>query len=126
MAFEETDLNVSQAEIDDLKAALANTGTTNAFVNAMAETEQKVRTFTSARTVPEETLQRLWRVLVLYALNGLVGPMPPYRKEAADKADKELEAIRDGKFPQYPLITSSDLSVPVIGAWGSGTKVELR
>lgn len=123
MPFAETDLNVSQAEIDGLKAALANTGTANAFTNAMAEAEAKVCDWTVRYTVPEDTLRRLWRALALYAVNALVGPMPPYRKEAYEEAMKELTAIRDGKFPQYPLVTEADSAPPIIGAWGSQTKV---
>ena len=126
MAFAETDLKVSQQEIDDLKAALENDGSVNSFTDVLAEAETKVRDWTVLYTVPEETLRRIWRALALYALAALAGPMPPYRKDAADKAEAELKDIRDGKFPQYPLVTENSASTPVVGSWGSKTKVNLQ
>jgi len=103
MAFTESDLTISQAEIDDLKDALANTGQPNAFAQTIPEREIQVRNWTAAYNVPEETLMRLWRPLVLFHIYGLVGPIPAYRKSAYDEAMAELTAIRDGKFPQYAL-----------------------
>lgn len=127
MAFAESDLNVSQDEIDDLKDALANTGQANVFVNTMAERETQVRDWTAAYVVPEETLKRLWRPLVLFHLYGLCGPVPDYRQKAYDEAIKELAAIRDGKFPQYDLADEQPGQLASgTAAWGSQTRIAGR
>ena len=47
--FTESDLNVSQLEIDQLKAALANNGIANAFPNTIAEQLAKVDDYTEHR-----------------------------------------------------------------------------
>jgi hypothetical protein len=124
MAFTESDLNVSQAEIDEVKAGLANTGQANPFPNAMAEAETKVRDWTSRYVVPEDTLKRLWRPLTLFALYTLVGDVGKSRKDAYDEAMKELTDIRDGKFQQYAAASPQPSGfLQTSGNWGSKTRI---
>jgi len=125
MAFTESDLNISQAEIDDVKAALVNTGQANAFVNTIAERERQVRDWTAAYVVPEETLKRLWRPLVLFHIYSLLEQVTKSRQLAYDEAMKELTAIRDGEFTQYPLADPPPGGGSATGsAWGSDPKIK--
>src|SRR4051812_1946806 len=120
MAFLEADLNVSQAELDEIKTTLANTGENDPFPNAMAENEQMVRDWTARYIVPEATLKRLWRPLVLFRLYGLIGNISKALEKLKDDAMEELKAIRDGKFTNYPDANPQPSGfVTTGGKWGS-------
>ncbi len=127
MAFAESALNVSQAELDDLTSALANTAAPDAFVNALPEGEAMVRDWTSRYIVPDAVLQRLWRPIVLFNLYTLAGTVSATRQKAYDNAIAELKDIRDGKFKQYPpadVAPAGDTANPA--AYGSDTFVPTR
>lgn len=127
MAFTESDLNIGQQEIDDLKSALANNGVPNLFTNILAEQETKVRDWTSRFVVPEGTLKRLWRSLALYEAGTLAGLLSDPREKAYKDAMEELTAIRDGKFPQYAPASPQPAGFTTNpGKWGSAPKVPAR
>ncbi len=125
--FTESDLNVGQQEIDDLKSALANTGIANLFPNTLAEQETKVRDWSSRYVVPENTLKRLWRSLALYEVGTLAGLLGDAREKAYKEAMAELGGIRDGKFPQYAPASPQPTGLTANPAkWGSAVKVPSR
>lgn len=125
MAFLEADLNVSQAELDEIKTTLANTGENDPFPNALAENEQMVRDWTARYIVPEATLKRLWRPLVLFRLYGLIGNISKALEKLKDDAMDELKAIRDGKFTNYPAANPQPSGFSTTsGKWGSKERIE--
>ncbi|HVY69675.1 MAG TPA: hypothetical protein VHH73_07075 [Verrucomicrobiae bacterium] len=116
----ESDLNVSQLEIDQLKAALANNGIANAFPNTIAEQLAKVDDYTLGWEIEDTRFLRLARSLVLHRLWSLTGPVPPNHQTNYDEAMRELAEIRDGKFPGLKRVDPPPSSLAETAAkWGS-------
>ncbi len=127
MSFPLADLNIPQAELDDLRSALANTDDADPWPNLIAEAELKVRDWTARYLVPEDTLKRLWRPIALYNIYALAGTLSAQRQKAYDDALKELTDIRDGKFTQYaPATEPPPGDATASGAFGSDTFISTR
>ncbi|MHB8520724.1 MAG: hypothetical protein ACYDH9_08190 [Limisphaerales bacterium] len=122
MTFAESDLNVSQAEIDAIKAALANTGQADAMTNVIAEQKQKVIDYTLRYQLPDDRLRRLIRALVLFEIYGLIGqPVPTQHETKYKEAMQELKDVRDNKFPDLaPASPATVTTTANPGRWGSG------
>ena len=118
-ALTESDLNVSQLEIDQLKAALANNGIADAIPNTITEQLAKVDDYTLGWAIEDTRYTRLARSLVLHRLWSLVGIVPPNHQANYDEAMSELADIRDGKFPG---LRRAEPVPPVLaatpGSWG--------
>ena len=127
MPFTESDLNLPQAEIDQIKAALVNTGIANAYTNTMTEQEAKVDEYTAAYTIGSDRKRRLWRPLVIHQLYVLIKMVSEDTRKAYEDAMKELEGIRDGKFTTT-LTPAAAPPTPAGGGgkWGSETKISPR
>ncbi|HXG46045.1 MAG TPA: hypothetical protein VNO52_00340 [Methylomirabilota bacterium] len=126
MPFAESDLNLPQAQIDQIKAHLANTGQENAFVLQMTEAEGKVDDFTRGYDVADTLRRRLWRALVNYQLWALLQSIPPAVESAYKEAMQELTDIRDGRFPHLPRKTPATDTGLGRGNWGGADKIGLR
>jgi hypothetical protein len=127
VAFTESDLNLLQVEIDQIKAALVNTGIANAFTNTMAEQEAKVDDYTAAYTIGSDRKKRLWRPLVIYQVWTLLKSVDDDVRQAYEDAMKEMESIRDGKFATV-LPPSAAPPTPAGGGgkWGGEPKINAR
>lgn len=125
VTFTEGDLNVSQTEIDELKAALANAGVANALANTIAEQLAKVEDYTLRYQLSDERYRRLARSLILHRLYSLLGPVPSGHQVNYTEAMRELQDIRDGKFADLALDDPrpAGLAVPP-GRWGSAGRID--
>jgi hypothetical protein len=121
-----SDLNISQAELDSITAALANSGVPDPIGNVISEQVQKVEDYTLKFKITDVRQKRLVRPLVLFQLYSLLGQVSAALQRDYDGAMKELEDIRDGKFPDLALDSPppADLA-PAQAAFGSGRKVRI-
>lgn len=124
VTFTESDLNVSQTEIDELKTALANAGVANALSNTITEQIAKVDDYTLRYQLSDERYRRLARSLVLHRLYSLLGPVPSGHQVNYAEAMRELQDIRDGKFADLALDNPRPDSLAAApGRWGSAGRI---
>lgn len=125
MAFTQPNLSIGQEELEQIRDGLENLGLPDAITNACVSRDRQVRDWTARYTVPEDTLKRLWNALVIWELyTNLNGEIPSNRQKAYDEAVLELTAIRDGKFPQYPLAATQPAGFDQSGSdWGSEDRI---
>lgn len=126
MAFTESDLHLSQSEIDQIKARLENLGIANALTNTITEQSQKVEDYTLRYTIPDARAKRLARPLVIQQLYVLCGMVTSASEQAYEEAMKELIDIRDGQFPDLAEESPTPSGVATSGVWGSATQVPGR
>ena len=121
MTFTESDLttDISRKELDGIAKKLVEDGDPEPIATTISEQSRKVADYTRRYVLDEERQRRLIRALVLFELTSRVGSIPDKRQTKYDAAMKELEGIRDGKFPDLQLVSPvpSDIS-PARGAWG--------
>lgn len=124
MPFAESDLGISQDEIDKIKAALESDDLEDAVAQAMAEAEQIVDDHCKLWQVPEETRRRHWRVLTLFDLRTRLNSVPDSLAADHEKAMTALREIRDGKQPFEEIEESEETPIPdrIHGTWGSSDK----
>lgn len=125
--FTEADLAVSQKWLNDVSTSLQNRGLATPIQTTLDECAGKVADYTARYELPDSRWKRLVRALALHGLHVLIGAVPEGVKAGYESAMRELEGIRDGKFPD--LVAASDPVVeisPQAGAWGGSTKVSLR
>lgn len=121
--FAESDLQISQTEIDALKATLANTGVADAFTHAISEAIEKVNNYTLRYAISDDRYRRFVRTLVLYEVYTLVNQGKPAQEHQKryDEVMAELKDIRDGKFPDLAIKSPSPIgTLANLGDWGSG------
>lgn len=120
MSLSAEKLLLPDAELTQLKTALANAGYPDAIPTAVTEAEATVARYTGAYSLAEADKDRLGRPLVIHQLYTLIGAVSDAIQKAADDAMKELRDIRDGKFPG---LDSADGSNSGEGGWGSKPKI---
>lgn len=125
--YTEADLALTQDKLTQLTRAMANRGISDPVLIFINEAVQTVSDYTAAYVLADDRWKRLMRPLALCKIYQSIGELPEAVKKAYDDAMKELEQIRDGKFPNLPpadppLVEITSQS----GAWGSGTKISLR
>jgi hypothetical protein len=121
--FTESDLHLSQDDIDALKTSLENAGVADPIPTTVTEQMARVDDYTNRYVLSDSRYKRLCRALVIYQLFLLVGPVPANHQAAYDEAMKELADIRDGKFPDLAVEEPTDLAAGT-AAWGGTDKVE--
>lgn len=125
--FTEADLAVSQKWLNDVSAALQNRGLATPIQTTLNECAGKVADYTARYDLPDSRWTRLVRALALHALHIQLGAVPEAVGKGCESAMRELEGIRDGKFPDLvpasePVVTIS----PQAGAWGGSERISLR
>ena len=121
-----SDLLISQDEIDKITEALANDAAPAPIVSVIAEQTRKVQDYTLKHALSEERLHRLIRPLALFQLYSLLGQVSPALQADHDSAMKELEEIRDGKFPDLALAVPVPADVASAPArHGSQTRLKM-
>lgn len=127
MTFDKTDLLITEAELSGITTALANDTVTTPIETAIAQAQTQVEAYTGRYVVPDNWLKKLVRAVALHDLYAQIGQIPPQRKDAYDAALKELEAIRDGKFPTLEAAEPAPGSLSTgEGSYGSETKFNAR
>lgn len=127
MTFLSTDLLVKQDELDGITAALANATITDPIASAIAQAQAQLEVYTGRYVVPDNWQKKLVRALALHDLYAQIGQIPPQRQAAYDAALKELEAIRDGKFPTLEEAEPAPGTLSTAdGSYGSETKFNPR
>jgi hypothetical protein len=116
------DLLLQENELNQLTAALANSGVDTPLETVIAEADQKVTDYTSAFQISDARRARLTRALAIWEAYHLVGVIPANHQEAYEAAMRELEAIRDGKF-QLPPADDPPATPAGAGAWGSKCRI---
>lgn len=127
-AFTPEDLGIGQDEMNQLVSACANKGITNPVADAIGLGVEQVSLYTAGYALTVETYQRLVRGLAIPHLYWLAnGSKRDGDEDSESKVLRELEAIRDGKFPALAKAGETPGSVTAGGgSWGSATKVEMR
>jgi len=122
MPFKPTDFFAAD-EQSSLSDALVNGGSTDTLQSIVDEQDQKVTDYATKYLVDPKRRKRLVRSLVFFEVYAKVGPIPDQHTATFNAAMKELEAIRDGKFPDLLVQTPVDPSLASApGRWGSKRK----
>lgn len=122
--FTQDDLLLPPDELSQLHVALANLGAGDPLATAVREATETVAIYTSRYILDDSTWRRLMRPLAIWSLYSQTGQVSETQGKARDGAMKELEGIRDGKFP-LPLQDPISEGAPT-GDWGSETKIATR
>ncbi|KAB2673891.1 MAG: hypothetical protein DVB31_02930 [Verrucomicrobia bacterium] len=125
--FDESDLQISQEFLDEVRAALGNAGNEQPIKTVLDECAGVVADYTARYELESSRWRRLVRALALEALHALLNAVPDGIKVAADKARRELEDIRDGKFVTLKKADNPTIAIqPVRGDWGSDARIKPR
>lgn len=126
MPFAASDLLLSDSEITQITDALENSGENDPITRVLAECEQVVADYTARYQLEENRRLRLVRGLAPAELYRLAsGTVPEHHEKARESTMRELEAIRDGKFPD--LTPAATQPTPLHGgAWGSQKRIATR
>jgi hypothetical protein len=123
MAFQETDLLLTDAKLAQLVAALANTSVTDPLAVAIAEAEAEVARLTYGYTISELVMDGFIRSLALYKAWSITGSVPEDVRQNYEDAMKELAAISAGERKNIPRVAAPALDSPAAASWGSGTNI---
>lgn len=127
MPFTSSDLNLSQDELDEITAALANDTNTDPIGDAIAQRLATITDYTRRFSLAEDRIKRLLKPLVIFDLYSNLNRVSDAQKRAFQSAMEELAQIRDGKFIDLPLASPAPQNTTGgKGAWGSRTKVDPR
>jgi hypothetical protein len=125
--FTESSLGVSPEWLAQVTRGLANRGLAAPVASAIAEAVQMIADYTALYTLESLRWERLMRPIAIYILHSQLGQVPESAKLGYERAIKELEAIRDGKFTDLPEASTPVQTVePRAGNWGSREKLTLR
>ena|SRR6266480_3632587 len=122
MPFTPDMLLLTQEKLDLLETANSNAGITDPLAKACAEAESMVNDRTSGYTLTSDWHNRLVRAIAQYELYKNAGPLPDEVQKAYDTALRDLDDIRDGK---YPLLAAADTG-GAQGNWGGSQKINPR
>jgi|SRR5207302_6533169 len=120
--FAVKELQLTEEKLTLLETANKNLGITDPLTKACAEAESMVNDRTSGYTLTSDWHNRLVRAIAQYELYKNAGPLPDEVQKAYDQTLRELDDIRDGK---YPLLAAADTG-GAQGNWGSSDKVKPR
>lgn len=123
MAFEKTDLLLTDARLAQLEAALANVSVPDPLGVAITEAEAEVVRLTYGYVLAEPVLDGFIRSLALYKAWSITGSVPEDVRRNYEDAMKELGAISSGERKNLPRVESPALDSPAMGSWGSGQNV---
>lgn len=124
MTFFPMDLFVSASEMEQLQSALINIHQPTAMQDIIDAETARIDDYTLRYEIGDLRYKRLIRALSIYRIYGLLGPVPENHKAGYDEAMKELENIRDGKFPDLRLRAATAATLAAgTGKWGGQTKI---
>ena len=127
MPFTASDLLLPQSELSQITGALANSGEADPIARVLAECEQTVADYTARYQLTDARRLRLVRGLAPAELYRLAGStVPPQHQSAKDAAMRELQDIRDGKFPDLAPASVAPATPLHSGAWGSAARIATR
>ncbi len=126
MPFTSSDLLLSDSELAQITDALENTGENDPIARVLAECEAVVADYTARFELTEARRLRLVRGLAPAELYRLAsGTVPEHHEKMREATMRELEGIRDGKFPD--LAPAQTQPTPAARAkWGSRTRLRSR
>ena len=119
MAFEKTNLLLTDARLAQLEAALANVAVTDPLGVAIAEAEAEVIRLTYGYVLAELVMDGFIRALALYKAWSITGSVPEDVRRNYEDAIKELGAISAGERKNLPRVEAPALASPAAGSWGS-------
>ena len=119
MNFTQSDLLMSDRELELLTAALASAGQPDPVGQVIGEEAARVGLIAGPYELPEPWLMRLTRALVLFTLYTRTGQaLPDQIKAAYDEAQKDLTDIREGKYQNLLRtdgVMASSANLPAYG-----------
>lgn len=126
--FTPEDLLLGTDVLDQLTSACANQSVSDPIGRAIATAVGMVDDYTTQYVLTDLRYERLVRALAVCELYRLAGGGVPDAIDQANKAAvRELEAIRDGKFPDLARVGESAGSVTGVKAqWGSQRPIPMR
>lgn len=122
MAFTANDLLLTEDEKTLLKKANENLGITDPLTKACTEAESMVTDRLTGYTLSADWKNRLIRAFAQFELYKNAGPVPDEVQKALDQAQRDLDDIREGK---YPLLATSDTG-STQADYGSEDKIKPR
>lgn len=124
--FTKVDLNMGEDFVSQVEAALLSAGQDHPIEWVLDQAADKVASYTSKFILAENRWRRLVRDIALRECYTLIGSCPTAVKESAERADKELEDIRDGKFALPPAVEAPIPTEAGLAKWGSGKRISAR
>jgi hypothetical protein len=126
--FTPEDLLLGSDVLDQLTSACANQSISDPIARAISTAVGMVDDYTTQYVLTDLRYERLVRALAVYEMYRLAGGGVPQGIEDANKAAvRELEAIRDGKFPDLARVGEAAGSVTSAkGKWGSQAAIPMR
>lgn len=126
--FVAEDLMLGQETLNELTAACSNSGIADPCASAIQLGVSMVDDYTTKYALTDDRYKRLVRALAVYELYRLAGGGVPDAIEKANTAAmRELEGIRDGKFPDLARKGETAGAVTATkAAWGSVPRVAMR
>lgn len=128
--FHKSQLGLTDAVIGQIHGALANAVNAKPIEDAINRALQRVRDYTLRYSLEDERFARLTRTLALFDLfsNPGMGTAPPQAMQTDYKAAmKELEDIREGKFPDLLQLTPEDPQLSkALGETGGNRRINFN
>ena len=122
MAFTTSKLQLTDEKLTLLETANKNAANPTPLTTACAEAESMVNDRTSGYDISANWHDRMCRAIAQFELWKNAGPIPDEVQKAHDQALKDLDDIREGK---YPLLAQSDTGGSQ-SSWGSADKIKPR
>lgn len=118
MAFEKTDLLLTESRLAQLEAALANASVTDPLQVAIDEAGAEVSRLTYGYVIAEAVMDGWIRSVALYKAWTIAGSVPEDIRRDYEATMKELTAISAGERKNLPRVEAPALATPAQGAWG--------
>ena len=120
-------VDILPPELDAIEEAARREGDPDRIANTIAEQSGKVDDYTRRYVLTDERQKRLIRTLCLYELSILDESIAEVRQTKYAATMKELEGIRDGKFPDLPLADPVPANLnDARGSFGSSPRYQTR
>lgn len=105
---------INDRELTTLVSRVLHEGDADPEAAAIARAQSTLERHTARYALDDATQKDFLRDLALYYLCARVADVPPNRQSAYDETMRELRDIRDGKYPDLPLVSAEDET----SAWG--------